>query len=156
MRLLLIAAGTRLPKWANEGFEEYAARLTGEYRLELKEIALGQRSSGGDTKQAIAKERERMLAALPAKAYIVALQVQGRAMTSEQLAQFLAARARDGADVAFCIGGPDGLAPEIDARADLRWSLSALTLPHALARVVVAEALYRAVTIIKRHPYHRG
>lgn len=155
MRLLLIAAGTRLPKWTNEGYEEYASRLTGEYRLELKEIALGQRS-GGDTKQAIAKERERMLAALPNGAYVVALQVQGRALSSEQLAQFLAARARDGADVAFCIGGPDGLAPEIDARADLRWSLSALTLPHALARVVVAEALYRAVSIIKRHPYHRA
>lgn len=155
MRLLLIAAGTRLPKWVNEGYEEYASRLTGEYRLELKEIALGQRS-GSDTKQAIAKERERMLAALPNGAYVVALQVQGRALTSEQLAQFLAARARDGADVAFCIGGPDGLAPEVDARADLRWSLSALTLPHALARVVVAEALYRAVMIIKRHPYHRA
>lgn len=155
MRLLLIAAGTRLPKWTNEGYEEYASRLTGEYRLELKEIALGQRS-GGDTKHAIAKERERMLAALPNGAYVVALQVQGRALSSEQLAQFLAARARDGADVAFCIGGPDGLAPEIDARADLRWSLSALTLPHALARVVVAEALYRAVSIIKRHPYHRA
>lgn len=155
MRLLLIAAGTRLPSWVNEGYEEYASRLTGEYRLELKEIPLGPRS-GGDTKQAIAKERERMMAALPTNAYVVALQVQGRALTSEQLAKFLEARARDGRDVAFCIGGPDGLPPEIDARADFRWSLSALTLPHALARVVVAEALYRAVMIVKGHPYHRA
>jgi len=155
MRLLLVAAGTRLPSWVNEGYREYASRLTGEYRLELKEIALGTRS-GSDTKQAIAKEAERMSAAIPANAYVVALQVHGRALTSEQLAQFLETRAREGRDVAFCIGGPDGLAPQIDARADLRWSLSALTLPHALARVVVAEALYRAVTIIKRHPYHRG
>lgn len=155
MRLLLIAAGTRLPNWVNEGYDEYASRLTGDYRLEMKEIALGQRS-GGDTKQAIAKERERMLAALPANAYVVALQVEGRALSSEQLAKFLEARTRDGRDVAFCIGGPDGLAPEVDARANFRWSLSALTLPHALARVVAAEALYRAVMIVRGHPYHRA
>jgi 23S rRNA (pseudouridine1915-N3)-methyltransferase len=156
MRLQLIAAGTRLPSWVNQGYEEYAARLSGgDYRLELKEIPLGQRS-GNDTKQAIAKERERMLAAISPGAYVVALQVQGKSLTSEQLAEFLANRARDGRDVAFCIGGPDGLAPEVDARAELRWSLSALTLPHAMARVIVAEALYRAVSIIKGHPYHRA
>jgi 23S rRNA (pseudouridine1915-N3)-methyltransferase len=155
LRLLLLAAGTRLPSWVNEGYEDYANRLKGDYKLELKEIALGQRS-GGDTKQAIAKEGERMMAALPASAYVVALQVTGRAMTSEQLAAFLQARANDGRDVAFCIGGPDGLAPAVDARAELRWSLSALTLPHALARVLVAEALYRAVSIVKGHPYHRA
>lgn len=155
MRLLLIAAGTRLPGWVNAGYEDYASRLTAEYRLELREIALGLRS-GGNTKQAIAKERERMEAAIPASAYVVAMQVQGRPLTSEQLARFLADRAREGRDVAFCIGGPDGLAPQIDERANMRWSLSALTLPHALARVVIAEALYRAVTIIKGHPYHRA
>jgi 23S rRNA (pseudouridine1915-N3)-methyltransferase len=139
----------------NEGYEEYAGRLSGEYKLELKEIALGQRS-GGDVKQAIAKEGEKMLAALPSSVYLVALQVGGRAMSSEQLAKFLEARARDGRDVAFCIGGPDGLAPAIDARAELKWSLSALTLPHGLARVIVAESLYRAVSILKGHPYHRA
>jgi 23S rRNA (pseudouridine1915-N3)-methyltransferase len=155
MRLLLLAAGTRLPAWVNDGYEDYAARLKGDFKLELKEIALGQRS-GNDTKQAIAKEGERMTAALPSSAYVVALQVTGRAMTSEQLAAFLQARANDGRDVVFCIGGPDGLAPAIDARADFRWSLSALTLPHALARVMVAEALYRAVSIVKGHPYHRA
>ena len=155
MRLLLLAAGTRLPAWVNAGYEEYAGRLTGDFKLELKEIPLGQRS-GHDTKQAIAKEGERMTAALPASPFIVALQVTGRAMTSEQLAKFLQARANDGRNVAFCIGGPDGLAPEIDSRAELKWSLSALTLPHGLARVVVAEALYRAVMIVKGHPYHRA
>lgn len=155
MRLLLLAAGTRLPGWVNDGYEEYAGRLKGEYRLELKEIALGQRS-GNDSTQAIAKEGERMIAALPSGAYVVALQVSGRSMSSEELARFLEARARDGRDVAFCIGGPDGIAAEVDARAQFRWSLSALTLPHALARVVVAEALYRAVTIVKGHPYHRA
>jgi 23S rRNA (pseudouridine1915-N3)-methyltransferase len=155
VRLLVVAAGTRLPEWVNTGFEDYAGRLTRDYRLELKEIALGQRASGA-TAQAIAKEGEKMLAALPQGAYVVAMQVGGRSMSSEQLAQFLQARARDGRDVVFCIGGPEGLAPEVDAKADFKWSLSALTLPHALARVVLAEALYRAVSIIKGHPYHRA
>ena len=155
MRLLLLAAGTRLPAWVNDGYEDYATRLKGDFKLEMKEIPLGQRC-GHDTKQAIAKEGERMTAALPPSAYVVALQVTGRAMTSEQLATFLQARANDGRDVVFCIGGPDGLAPAIDSRADFKWSLSALTLPHALARVLVAEALYRAVMIVKNHPYHRA
>lgn len=155
MRLLLLAAGTRLVSWVNAGYDEYAQRLTGEYKLELKEIALGQRA-GGDTKQAMAKEGEKMLAAIPSSAYVVALQVGGRSLSSEQLATFLQARANDGRDVVFCIGGPEGLAPEVDKRADFKWSLSALTLPHALARVMVAEALYRAVSILKGHPYHRA
>jgi 23S rRNA (pseudouridine1915-N3)-methyltransferase len=153
--MLLLAAGTRLPDWVNRGFEDYAGRFGSDYRLELKEIALGQRAAGAP-QQAIAREGERMLTALPASCYVVALQVDGRSMSSEQLAKFLESRAQEGRDLAFCIGGPDGLAPKVDARADLRWSLSALTLPHALARVVVVEALYRAVSIIKRHPYHRA
>jgi len=155
MLLRLIAAGTRMPAWVNEAFAEYAGRLTADYRLELKEIALGQRS-GSNAQQAIAKEGERMMAALPARSYVVALQVAGKAFSSEQLARFLQARARDGRDVVFLIGGPDGIAAEVDARADERWSLSALTLPHGLARVMVAEALYRAVSIVKGHPYHRA
>lgn len=156
MRLIIVAAGTRLPDWVDAGFEEYAGRFTRDYRLELKEIALGQRAASGATSQAILREGEKMLAAIPQGAYVVAMQVGGRNLSSEQLAQFLQTRARDGRDVVFCIGGPEGLAPEVDARAELRWSLSALTLPHALARVVLAEALYRAVTIIKGHPYHRA
>jgi 23S rRNA (pseudouridine1915-N3)-methyltransferase len=155
MLLRLIAAGTRLPSWVNEGYEDYASRLKGDYKLELTEIPVSQRGSG-DVARAIAKEGERMLAALDDKPYVVALQVTGKPLTSEQLAKFLEGRAQDGRNVAFCIGGPDGLSPLVDARADLRWSLSALTLPHALARVVAAEALYRAVSVIKRLPYHRA
>lgn len=155
MRLLLIAAGTRLPEWIDEGYREYASRLKGDYRLELKEIPLAHRGSS-DLAQSIAKEGQRMIAALPSGAFVVALQVQGRAMSSEQLAAFLQARALDARPLAFCIGGPEGLAPELDVRADYKWSLSALTLPHGLARVMVAEALYRAVTILKGHPYHRA
>lgn len=155
MLLRVIAAGTRMPGWVQEGFAEYAGRLQGEYRMELVEIALGQRS-GGDTQQAIRKEGEKMLGYLRESTYVVALQVTGRALSSEQLAQFLTRQAHSAREIAFCIGGPDGLAPDVDARASLRWSLSPLTLPHALARIIVAEALYRAVMIGKGHPYHRG
>jgi 23S rRNA (pseudouridine1915-N3)-methyltransferase len=87
---------------------------------------------------------------------VVALQVNGQHLSTEQLAQFLQARAQDGRALAFCIGGPDGLARTVDERANYRWSLSQLTLPHALARVILAEALYRAVSVIKGHPYHRA
>jgi 23S rRNA (pseudouridine1915-N3)-methyltransferase len=155
MILRLLAAGTKLPQWMNDGVSDYAVRLKGEYKFELVEIPLGQRGSG-DTARAIAKEGERMLAALANKPYVVALQVTGKTFTTEQLAKFLEARSHDGRDVAFCIGGPEGLSAEVDARADMRWSLSPLTLPHGLARVVVAEALYRAVSVIKGLPYHRA
>jgi len=159
MLLRLVAAGTKLPQWMNDGVADYAARLKGEYELELIEIPLGQRS-GGDVARAMAKEGERMLAAFndksASKPYVVALQVTGKALSTEQLAKFLETRSHDGRDVVFCIGGPEGLAHEVDARADFRWSLSPLTLPHGLARVVVAEALYRAVSVIKGLPYHRA
>jgi len=155
MQLRLIAAGTRLPAWVNAGFEEYAGRLRGEYRLDLVEIPLGDRS-GPDVRRAVEAEGKRMLAAAGEKGHLVALQVGGKALSTEQLARWLEQRAQDGESPVFCIGGPDGLAPEVDARARLRWSLSALTLPHGLARVVVAEALYRAVTVIKGLPYHRA
>jgi 23S rRNA (pseudouridine1915-N3)-methyltransferase len=157
MNLRLIAAGTRMPEWVEQGYHDYAKRFANDYKLDLVEIALGSRNSG-DIKRAVEKEGERMLASIASMGnpYVVALQVGGKSLSTEQLAQFLQTRARDGRDIAFCIGGPDGIAPEVDAKADLRWSLSSLTLPHALVRVIVAEALYRAVSVIKQHPYHRA
>jgi 23S rRNA (pseudouridine1915-N3)-methyltransferase len=155
MQLRVIAAGTRMPAWVDAGCEDYASRLRGDYRLDITEIPLGDRS-GADVRRAIEAEGKRMLAAAGEKAYLVALQVGGKALGTEQLAHWLELRAREGDQPVFCIGGPDGLAHDVDARARLRWSLSALTLPHGLARVVVAEALYRAVTVIKGLPYHRS
>ncbi len=156
MLLRLLAAGTKLPSWTNDGVDEYASRLKGsDYKLELVEIPLGQRGAG-DASRAVAAEGKRMLDALTAKSYVVALQVTGRSLSTEQLAKFLEARAQEGRDVAFCIGGPEGLAVEVDARADFRWSLSALTLTHGLARLFTVEALYRAVSVIKGLPYHRA
>jgi len=155
MLMRVLAAGTRMPAWVDAGFAEYAGRLRGDYRLELVEIPLGQRGRG-DPRRAVTGEGGRMLAAAGERAHVVSLQVGGKSLSTEQLARWLDERAGDGQPLAFCIGGPDGLAPEVDARARLRWSLSALTLPHGLARVVVAEALYRAVSVIKGLPYHRA
>lgn len=155
MRARLLAAGTRLPGWVNEGYAEYAGRLTGDLRLELKEIPVTTRH-GPDIARARAEEGKRMLAALDPGMYVVALEVGGRAHTTEALAKWLAARLQDGRDLAFLIGGPDGLDPACTQRADATWSLSTLTLPHGLARVVLAEALYRAHSVLKGHPYHRA
>jgi 23S rRNA (pseudouridine1915-N3)-methyltransferase len=151
----VLAAGTRMPAWVDAGFADYAGRLRGDYRLELVEIPLGQRGRGG-AGRAIATEGARMLSSAGDRSCLVALQVGGRSFTTDQLAHWLEERSRDGQPLAFCIGGPDGLAPEVDARARFRWSLSPLTLPHGLARVVVAEALYRAVTVLRGLPYHRA
>ena len=155
MRMRLLAAGTRMPAWVDAGFADYAARLRGDFRLELTEIPLGSRT-GGDVRRPVEAEGRRMLAAAGERAHVVALQVGGQALSTGQLAHWLEQRAREGDALVFCIGGPEGLASAIDAQARLRWSLSALTLPHGLARVVVAEALYRAVSVIKGLPYHRA
>ncbi len=155
MRLRIVAAGTRLPAWIQHGYEEYARRVRGEFTLELVEIPLGSRTSG-DTARAVRKEGERMLAAAGERAGIVALDVRGTALTTEALADYLRRRLASGGDLAFCIGGPDGLDAVVSGRAELRWSLSALTLPHGLVRIVVAEALYRAITVLRGHPYHRA
>ncbi|MCM2312709.1 MAG: 23S rRNA (pseudouridine(1915)-N(3))-methyltransferase RlmH [Steroidobacteraceae bacterium] len=154
MQMRLMAAGTRMPAWVDAGVADYAGRLRGDYRLDIVEIELGRRNSS-DVSRAVETEGERMLAAAGPRAAIVALQVDGRALATAQLARWLEDRSRHGEPLAFCIGGPDGLAAAVDAKACLRWSLSPLTLPHGLARVVVAEALYRAVTVIKGLPYHR-
>jgi len=152
----LVAAGTRMPAWVDAGFADYADRLRGDYRLELAEVPLGRRSRSDDVRRAIESEGVRMLAAAGPRSAVVALQVGGRPLATEQLARWLEGRAGTGEPLAFCVGGPDGLAPAVDQRACLRWSLSPLTLPHGLARVVVAEALYRAVSLIKGLPYHRA
>jgi 23S rRNA (pseudouridine1915-N3)-methyltransferase len=155
VKLRMIAAGTRLPAWVNEGFEEYASRLPRECPLELKQIPLGRRPRRGGSGNAVREEGDRMLAALDGEREVVALEVTGKALSTAELAARLAIWRREGGDVAFLVGGPDGLDPRVLARAGLKWSLSRLTLPHGLVRVVVAEALYRAHTLLAGHPYHR-
>ncbi|MGO9426926.1 MAG: 23S rRNA (pseudouridine(1915)-N(3))-methyltransferase RlmH [Steroidobacteraceae bacterium] len=156
MKCRLIAAGTRLPDWIGAGFREYQKRLRAPLVLELLEIPVAQRRAGEDPQRAMAREGSNMLAAVGPKDYVVALEVAGLSMTTEQLSAWLAVRLREARPLALLIGGPDGLAPECLERADQAWSLSPLTLPHALVRVVVAEQLYRAMSLLAGHPYHRA
>jgi 23S rRNA (pseudouridine1915-N3)-methyltransferase len=156
VRIHLIAAGTRMPSWVQDGFEDYAGRLPAECKLVLKEIPLGVSRSGGDAKKAMQEEGAKMLAALPEGAGVTALDVRGKTLDTEALAKLLNRWLQEGRDQALLVGGPDGLASECLGKAGLRWSLSPLTLPHGLVRVVVAEQLYRAWSILKNHPYHRA
>ena len=156
MKCRLIAAGTRLPEWVNTGFEEYRKRLRTPLVLELHEISVATRSAGENPQRAVQREGADMLAAIGKDDYVVALEIAGKPMSTEQLSAWLAERLRDGRALALMIGGPDGIAPPVLDRASLRWSLSPLTLPHALARVVVAEQIYRAMSLLAGHPYHRA
>lgn len=156
MHIYLLAAGTRQPAWINAGYDEFAKRLPPEYRLQLREIPLSAARQGAAVARAVSDEGKKMLSALPRGAEVVALDVHGRSFSSESLAKQLNRWLQAGRDLALLIGGPDGLAPECLQRAELKWSLSPLTLPHGLARVLVAEQLYRAWTILKGHPYHRA
>jgi 23S rRNA (pseudouridine1915-N3)-methyltransferase len=155
MQILLIAVGTRMPTWVTEGYEEYAKRLHGACRLGLREITAVKRTKGADLAQAQRDEGERCLAAVPAGSRLIALERSGRQQATTDLANAMQRWMGDGRDVAILIGGPEGLAPACLARADDVWSLSALTLPHPLVRVVLAEQLYRAWSILNHLPYHR-
>lgn len=155
MRIALIAVGSRMPDWVEQGYQEYARRLPADYALQLVEIGAGKRGKGADITRITQQEGEKMLAAIPKGARVIALDVQGRGWGTEQLAQAMDEWRHDGRDVALLVGGPEGLAPECLAVAEQRWSLSPLTLPHPLVRIVVAEQLYRAWSILHHHPYHR-
>lgn len=156
MKCRLIAAGTRLPAWVNEGFGEYQKRLRSPLTLDLVEIPVATRRAGENPQRAIAREGEGMLAAVKPDDYVVALEVEAKAMTTVQLGAWLAERLRAARPLVLLIGGPDGLSQACRDRADQAWSLSPLTLPHGLVRVVVAEQIYRAMSLQAGHPYHRA
>lgn len=156
MRARLIAVGTGMPAWVQDGYADYARRLSHLLPLELVEIAPGLRGKNRDAQRAVADEGSRVLAALPKGAHTVLLDARGKAHSSEALAERLAAWRQLGCDLAFLIGGPEGHAPEVEAAARERWSLGPLTLPHPLVRIVLAEQLYRAAAILANHPYHRA
>jgi 23S rRNA (pseudouridine1915-N3)-methyltransferase len=156
LRLSLITASNRQPGWVDEGADDYAKRLRGRCTLEIKTIPLARRTASTPPERAIDEEGERMLAVLPTGATVVALLETGKSWSTNELAVKLEGWMQRGAPVAFLVGGPDGLSAACMARANERWSLSSLTLPHGLVRVVVAEALYRAWSLLENHPYHRA
>jgi len=156
MRIHLISVGNRMPGWVEQGYAEYAKRMPPECALKLVEIAPGRRGKGMDTARAVAEEGERMLKALPRDDRVIALDVMGRPWSTEQLSAQLGDWLGDGRDLSLLVGGPDGLADACRQRAHLLWSLSPLTFPHPLVRVILAEQLYRAWSLLKGHPYHRA
>lgn len=155
MKLQLIAVGTKMPDWVQTGFMEYLRRFPKDMPLELIEVSAGKRGKNADIKRILEKEGEAMLAAAGKGNRIVTLDIPGQPWETPQLATQLERWKQDGRDVSLLIGGPEGLAPACKAAAEQSWSQSALTLPHPLVRVLVAESLYRAWSITANHPYHR-
>jgi len=149
MRVRILAIGTRMPEWVATAYEEYTRRLKTSLRVELEELPQAK-----DKGRAKADEEKRLLERA-GDDYLVALDEHGRSLTTTDLAKWLSQRQQDGRNLCFVIGGPDGLGPEILKKASLKWSLSALTFPHAMVRVILAEALYRAHSVLHNHPYHR-
>jgi 23S rRNA (pseudouridine1915-N3)-methyltransferase len=155
MQIAVISASGKQPGWVQSGFDTYARRLRGSCTLTLTEIALAKRGKTVALPRVLEQEGKRMQAAIPKGAHIVALDESGRGWSTTELADRLKSWLQGGCPVALLIGGPDGIAPDCFERADERWSLSSLTLPHGLARVIAAEALYRAWSLLEHHPYHR-
>jgi 23S rRNA (pseudouridine1915-N3)-methyltransferase len=158
VKLLVVAVGRKPPAWIRAGFEEYARRMPRDTRLTLMEIrpvVRPGRVGGADLQRMLRAEHRRIAGVLPAGCYKIVLDEGGRSFSTRQLAVRFARWREEGRDVAFVIGGADGTAPALRQEADLLWSLSPLTLPHGLARVVLAEQLYRTVSMLSGHPYHR-
>jgi len=153
MKFLVVAVGHRMPAWVDAGFSEYARRMPREGRIDL--IALKPAPRGGAVKRVLDAEGERILAALPPGCVKVVLDERGTFVNTVELARRIARWRQGGRDVAFIIGGADGLSEGVKRSAEFTWSLSPLTLPHGLARVVLAEQLYRAISLLHHHPYHR-
>lgn len=155
MIINLIAVGSRCSQWAETGFQDYQKRLPAECKLNLITIPLSKRGKNSEISKHIAEEEKKILAAIPKRSRIIALDVQGQMWNTQQLAQSLQRWQLERQDVSLLIGGPDGLGDACKKIAERIWSLSSLTLPHALVRIVVAEQLYRAWSLLSNHPYHR-
>lgn len=155
MKLRLLAVGTKMPAWVEQGYQEYAKRLPHDCSLELVELNPGHRGKNTSKEKAMQQEAEALKKAIRPQDHVVALDVKGKPWGTEQLAGNLADWRMQGGDVALLIGGPDGMTADVLALAKQRWSLSNLTLPHPLVRVLMAEQLYRAWSILQGHPYHK-
>jgi 23S rRNA (pseudouridine1915-N3)-methyltransferase len=156
MQLVIAAVGSRMPAWVDLAFDDYATRMPADLRIVLREVRPESRTGGKSVAAMMGAEGERLRAALPRHGARIALDERGRDVTSNDLAAMIGTWRADGDDVAFLIGGPDGLEPAIKAECTARLRLSSLTLPHGMARVLLAEQLYRAWSITQNHPYHRA
>lgn len=156
MVIYLITMGKGMPRWVTEGFRDYATRLTQEVRLQLIEVPLLPRRKESALKETLKIEAKRMLKAIPLNCYVVGFDVKGQALTTEKLSEKLTSWMGRGQDIALLIGGPEGFSEEVKAHFKESLSLSLLTLPHPLVRVMVAEQLFRAWSIVHNHPYHRA
>lgn len=155
MKLRILAVGHKMPAWIEAGYREYARRMPPDAALELVEIKPEKRAAGASTARIQKLEAERILAALPPQALLLALDERGRQLTTLELSEHLARWMQEGAQPCFVIGGADGLDASVKERSPLLLGISRLTLPHGLVRVLLAEQLYRAVSLLKGHPYHR-
>ena len=155
MHIRLIAIGDRQPSWVGIAFSVYAARLPRQWRFRLEQIGSQPRKKGVSSKCAMVAESEKILTKLKPTEYVILLDEQGKQLSSNELATRLGDWQAMGQDLAFIIGGPDGVSEDLGQRANFVWSLSKMTLPHGFARVLFAEQLYRAWTLIIGHPYHR-
>ena len=155
MKLIILAVGTRMPAWVEEAYADFAKRMPRECLLELREIKAEPRTTGKTVESMMAAEAARIRAALPPRCRKIILDERGTEASTKLWAQRLGEWMAGGEDVVFIIGGPDGLDPALKAEADERYRISGLTLPHAMVRVLLAEALYRAHSLHKGHPYHR-
>jgi 23S rRNA (pseudouridine1915-N3)-methyltransferase len=155
MHIRLIAVGDRQPSWVDDAFDSYARRLPRQWKFRLTTIATAPRSKGKDATAAVDAEGQKVLDSLKTDEQMVVLDERGTQVSSTGLAEKLSSWQSSGRDLSFVIGGPDGVSTAVTARADFRWALSRLTLPHGLARVMFVEQLYRAWTVSTGHPYHR-
>jgi 23S rRNA (pseudouridine1915-N3)-methyltransferase len=155
MHIKVVTIGTKMPAWVDSGVAEYQKRLPREWRFEWKMLPLGQRSKSQSVSKVIEDEGDAILSVIDEKDYVVALEVKGKAWSTEGLAKEMARWQMDALNIVLLIGGPDGLSRRCLERAQQKWSLSALTLPHPLVRVLLTEQLYRAWTLLNNHPYHK-
>lgn len=156
MRIHLLTIGSRMPAWVNTAANEYAGRMPPQCQLLIRGINAEKRNKNSDLKRIREVEGEKLIAAIPDGSLVIALDVRGKAWSTEQLSSQLDSWMMGGRDVALLVGGPEGLSSVCLQRADLSWSLSPLTFPHPLVRIIVAEQLFRAWSILSNHPYHRG
>ena len=155
MEIHLLTIGTRMPKWVDDGFQGYAKRLGRDCQLNLREIQSPRKSKSEDAERVKRLEGQQLISAIPAQAYVIALDERGKNHSTKVLSEKLGGWFENHRRVAMLVGGADGLSQECLTRSDERWSLAAMTFPHALVRVIVAEQIYRAYSLLNNHPYHR-